>query len=198
MNFNKQIDMCAKELRASIANVYFSFCKGKFCKGCILNKKENSEYTFCKLHYLIHELYGEKKEKAMTYYKQIAEMLGVELGEEFRLKSNSSGVLNRVRYKITQEGLMYSVERVKWLRSTLLLSIFSEDFSVVKLPWKPKYNELYWKWGTRSEFADYSHWNDSSSDFLSWKMGNCFKTEEEAKTKGKEIMEAIQKEYEEA
>ena len=67
MNYNKQIDMridmCIKELRASIANVYFSFCKGKFCKGCILNKKENSEYTFCKLHYLIHELYGEKRRK---------------------------------------------------------------------------------------------------------------------------------------
>ena len=55
--------MRIKELRECIANVYFGFCKGKFCKGCILNKKENSEYTFCKLHYLIHELYGEKNER---------------------------------------------------------------------------------------------------------------------------------------
>lgn len=65
MNYYKQIDMWIymriKELRECIANVYFGFCKGKFCKGCFLNKKENSEYTFCKLHYLIHELYGEKK-----------------------------------------------------------------------------------------------------------------------------------------
>lgn len=70
MNYYKQIDMWIymriKELRECIANVYFGFCKGKFCKGCILNKKENSEYTFCKLHYLLHELYGEKNERLQT------------------------------------------------------------------------------------------------------------------------------------
>lgn len=67
MNYYKQIDMWIymriKELRECIANVYFGFCKGKFCKGCILNKKENSEYTFCKVNYLLHELYGEKRRK---------------------------------------------------------------------------------------------------------------------------------------
>ena len=41
-------------------------------------------------------------------------------------------------------------------------------------------------------------WTDEGLDLLFWKVGNCFKTEEEAKTKGKEIMEQIQKEYEEA
>lgn len=45
----------------------------------------------------------------MNYYKQIAEMLGIELGEEFSLKGNYTGEINRPRYKITQEeGLMYS------------------------------------------------------------------------------------------
>ena len=41
-------------------------------------------------------------------------------------------------------------------------------------------------------------WNDDLTDLLFWKVGNCFKTEEEAATKGKEIMEQIKKEYEEA
>lgn len=29
----------------------------------------------------------------MNYYKQVAEMLGVELGEEFRLKENKTKIL---------------------------------------------------------------------------------------------------------
>ena len=41
-------------------------------------------------------------------------------------------------------------------------------------------------------------WTDECLDLLHWKTGNCFRTEEEAKTKGKEIMEQIKKEYEEA
>ena len=134
----------------------------------------------------------------MNYYKQIAEMLGVELGEEFSLKNNCSGDINRSRYKITQEGLMYSVERVKWLRSTLLLSIFSEDFSVVKLPWKPKESEKYWWYSIAWKKAIEDKWVGSYSNLLEWEVGNCFKNEEEANAKGKEIMEKIQKEYEES
>lgn len=41
-------------------------------------------------------------------------------------------------------------------------------------------------------------WNDDLTDLLFWKAGNCFKTREEAEAKGKEIMEQIRKEYEEA
>lgn len=135
----------------------------------------------------------------MNYYKQIAEMLGVELGEEFSLKNNYSGNINRSRYKITQEeGLMYSIGSKEWKRSTILLSIFSEDFNVVKLPWKPKLGEQYWyysiAWGTSIE----SKWACGFGELAFWKIGNCFRTKEEAETKGKEILEAIQKEYEEA
>lgn len=39
---------------------------------------------------------------------------------------------------------------------------------------------------------------ENIEDYAMCKSGNCFRTEEEAKTKGKEIMEQIQKEYEEA
>lgn len=135
----------------------------------------------------------------MNYYKQIAEMLGVELGEEFSLKNIQTEDINRSRYKITQEeGLMYSIERVKWARSTMLLLIINGDFSVVKLPWKPKLGEKYWYYSINSEIALWTPWYSSGSDLENWKIGNFFKTHEEALDKGKKIMEAIQKEYEEA
>lgn len=135
----------------------------------------------------------------MNYYKQVAEMLGVELGEEFRLKENKTKNIVRPRYKITQEeGLMYSVNRNEFDRSTILISIINGSYSVVKLPWKPKKDEMYWFYGISLEQALWATWRLNSGDICRWKTGNCFRTEEEAQSKGKEIMEQIRKEYEEA
>lgn len=135
----------------------------------------------------------------MNYYKQVAKMLGVELGEEFSLKSIRTDDIDRTRYKITQEeGLMFSTERKKWARSTMLLPIISGDFNVVKLPWKPSEGYTYWWYSIAWGSALDSEFNSSIGDLLHWKVGNCFKTKEEAETKGKEIMEQIMKEYKEA
>ena len=135
----------------------------------------------------------------MNYYKQIAEMLGVELGEEFSLKGNNTGEINNARYKIMQEdGLMYTVRGREWSRSGLMLSIINGTYSVVKLPWKPKDGDSYWRYGANSNLAITQYWDTDGADLTNWKIGNCFKTEEEAFVKGKEIMEQIQKEYDEA
>lgn len=134
----------------------------------------------------------------MNYYKKIAEMIGVELGEEFNLKENKTKNIVRPRYKITQEeGLMYSVNRNEFARSLLLLSIINGSYSVVKLPWKPKKGDIYWYYSVSSNQAISTKWIDGFDDLLLWKVGNYFKTKGKAETKGKEIMEQIIKEFEE-
>lgn len=136
----------------------------------------------------------------MNYYKQIAKILGVELGEEFNLKENKTKNIVRPRYKITQEeGLMYSVNRNEFARSTLLLSIINGSYSVVKLPWKPKDGEHYWYCSViREPVAVTMIWTGVSGDLCKWKCGNCFQTKEEADAKGKEVIKQIHKEFEEA
>ena len=64
---------------------------------------------------------------------------------------------------------------------------------------KNKKGETYWYYPNPIYFGVINSyvWNDDLTDLLFWKVGNCFKTREEAETKGKEIMEQIQKEYEE-
>lgn len=135
----------------------------------------------------------------MNYYKKIAEMLGVELGEEFSLKNNKTNELNASRYKITQEeGLIYSIGGERWNRSSSLLVIFNGAYSIVKLPWKPKKGEAYWHYSeVWSEVISFE-WEDCLYDFLLWKAGNCFKTKEEGDAKAKEIIEKLRKEFEEA
>lgn len=135
----------------------------------------------------------------MNYYEEISRMLGVELGEEFSLKDNRTEKINNVRYKITQEaGLMYSITEMKWSRSTLMLAIIDGIYSVAKLPWKPKNGELYWHYSEAWDEALSCDWEGGFNDLLFWKCGNCFKTNEEAKAKGKDIMEQIRKEFEES
>lgn len=135
----------------------------------------------------------------MNYYKKIAEMLGVELGEKFSVKDCKTNEFNTSRYKITQEeGIMYSMDGEKWCRSAILQSIINGSYSVVKLPWKPKEGELYWYYSKTLNQAISRNWDAKNYALCLWKCGNCFKTEKEANEKGEEIMKQIQKEYEEA
>lgn len=135
----------------------------------------------------------------MNYYKKIAEMLGVELGEEFSIKNIQTEDINRARYKITKEkGLMYSIGGEEWNRSSSLLAIFSGAYNIVKLPWKPKKGEAYWHYSEVWREVISFEWEDCLYDFLLLKAGNCFKTKEEGDAKAKEIIEKLRKEYEEA
>ncbi len=138
----------------------------------------------------------------MTYYKQFAEILGLELGQEFRTVEPNSKQESKDVYRIEDDGV-YSAVRPNaalWGReqSTIVDRLLSGVLEVVHKPWKPKDGDAYWKWATHIELAQFKHWNGTSTDFACWKLGNCFKTSEEAQSKGKEIMEQIKKEYEEA
>lgn len=137
----------------------------------------------------------------MNYYKQFAEMLGLELEQEFVLTDADGNRKNKYTYKFTEDGVLYkSPTFINWSVNSLgtIGSLLNGDVKAVPKPWKPKKGDAYWKWATNLELAQFKRWNDASVDFACWKLGNCFKTSEEAKTKGKEIMEKLVKEYKEA
>ena len=138
----------------------------------------------------------------MNYWKQFAEMLKLELEQEFVLTDVDGNRKNELTYKITEYGpLCRSLIVNDWLTVSLITfkKIMDGDYKVVTKPWKPKKGETYWYYPNPIHFGVINSyvWNDDLTDLLFWKAGNCFKTEEEAATKGKEIMEQIKKEYEE-
>ena len=138
----------------------------------------------------------------MNYYKQFAEMLGLELEQEFVLTDDDGNRKDKYTYKITEDGLLYKSPTFNWSISSLgnIGKLLDGDVKAVAKPWKPEKGETYWYYPNPIYFGLINSyvWNDDLTDLLFWKVGNCFKTEEEAATKGKEIMEQIQKEYEEA
>lgn len=128
-------------------------------------------------------------------------MLGLELEQEFVLTDVDGNRKDKYTYKITEDGLLYKSPTFNWAISSLgtIGKLLDGDVKAVPKPWKPKKgdNYSYYINSTYFEGINSCMWTDECLDLLHWKVGNCFKTEEEAKTKGKEIMEQIQKEYEE-
>lgn len=137
----------------------------------------------------------------MNYYKQFAAMLGLELGQEFVLTDVDGNIKGELTYKFTEDGLLYkSPTLVNWSKSSsgTIVRLLNGDYKTVHKPWKPKYGEQYWSYSLKINGACFSLFGNCFEDYAIWKSGNCFRTKEEAETKGKEIMEQLQKEYEEA
>lgn len=87
----------------------------------------------------------------MNYYKQFAEMLGLELEQEFNLTDADGKKINYASYKITENGLCFKATiNGAWHSesSIFLKNLLSGDYKVVPKPWKPKDGDAYWKWAT--------------------------------------------------
>lgn len=67
---------------------------------------------------------------------KICKMLGVELGEEFKIKGYDG-----LTYKLTDNGLELTTvdgQKTKWFDHGALNSLLKGKMEIVKLPWKPK------------------------------------------------------------
>lgn len=131
----------------------------------------------------------------MNYFKQVAEMLGVKPGEEFKVKWKSGINFTNSKYCFTEEGI--NEVGTTWFAHGIFADILSGKAEIVKLPWKPYLTEEYYVYSTYTNSSRRARWRGLTEDLLCWKLGNCFKTREEAENKGKEIMEQIEKEFEE-
>ena len=134
----------------------------------------------------------------MNYYKQIAEMLGLELEQEFVITDLDGKRKDTITYKFTEDGLFSKANNLS-VKVTLILDLLlTGKCKAVPKPWKPKYGEQYYSYSTKINGTCCNTFWEFTKDYAMWKSGNCFRTEEEAETKGKEIMEKLVKEYEEA
>lgn len=130
----------------------------------------------------------------MNYYKQVAEMFGLKLNEEFILVDADGDRYNECKYMFTECGLLRSTD-YGFEQSGALYAVLRGILVVKKLPWKPKADEFYYYYSPYAGITCQERWMNTASDYCKWKLGNCFRTREEAETKGKETMESIEKEF---
>lgn len=132
----------------------------------------------------------------MNYMSKIAEMLGVELGEEFKIKFES-GVVPDDLYMLTDNAIY--TPHVTVSSENLLWRLLTGRCEIVKLPWKPKGGESYWYY-SELDILEKSVWDGALFDLALYKLGKLYRTKAEAEKHADEdaaYWESIRKELEE-
>ena len=116
---------------------------------------------------------------AKNLIPEIAKMLGVELGEEFKIKGYDG-----LTYKLTDAGLELTtvdVQKTKWFDHGALNSLLKGKREIVKPPWQPKNGDVYFtfgllgdKWVVRSLW-----WGGFPEEYALLSKGWMYRTEKE-------------------
>ena len=122
---------------------------------------------------------------AKNLIPEIARMLGVEIGEEFKVDRYE---YNGLTCKFAENMLMSrsDLKGAEWGITYVILSeLLAGDAEIVKIPWKPKKGETYWGflYSQRNDawlLCLYT-WGNNPEDCAFYKAGWVFHTKEEAK-----------------
>lgn len=119
---------------------------------------------------------------AKNLISDIAQMLGVELGEEFKIKGYE------LTYMITDDkGLMATNDSPEtgWTpANALFVALLNGKDEIVKIPWKPKMYEEYWTFGKLGKqwIVGTLIWKELPYEILLLGKGWAYRTRAEAET----------------
>ena len=114
-----------------------------------------------------------------NYMKQVAAMLGVEMGERFQVV-NPMGDLYLNKFYFTEEGVVTDGSNT-CADIGMLRSLICGTHTIKHTPRKPAYNELYYS--VEPDGAVYENqWGDCSCNINYYKLGNCYRTCEQAES----------------
>ena len=127
----------------------------------------------------------------VNHIAEVAQMLGVEIGETFKVTDDTYGAYQLYHRFTKSNGFETSLDGVKWKTAAaeVLKDILMGDIRIVKLPWKPKMEEKYYvpnifDW----DFYKYNFWLNDECDEKYYKRGLVFKTKEEAIEMSKKML----------
>lgn len=121
-----------------------------------------------------------------NYMPEVAKMLGLEIGEEFDILYEDRTATDLGPFKFTNETILDC--NGDGLQCWRLCCLLTGDYTIQKRPWRPKDGEEYWAVLTNGDvgWRYFRKGNASSLAFLY--MGNCFPSEEAAKTAVPEML----------
>lgn len=134
---------------------------------------------------------------AKNLIPQIAHMLGVEIGEEFKVKGD-----DETTYSFTDDGLklIYNggIGIAEISSDAAFIDLVNGKDEIVKLPWKPKKGDVYYtfeifrgKWVVRSLW-----WTGAPCNYALLDKGWVFRTKEEAEDALTKVAAEMGVEYE--
>ena len=142
---------------------------------------------------------------AKNLIPEIAKMLGVEIGEKFKIKCAGESCVARGvhgKFFFKKDGL-YMNDDSDVTKNEFLPFIFRGDFEIVKLPWKPKFNEKYYTFCRVFRYQEFDGWSiatynwaNTPMDVALLKASWVFRTREEAEEALPKVAEELGVEYE--
>lgn len=134
---------------------------------------------------------------AKNLIPQIAKMLGVELGEEFKIKGYDG-----LAYQFVDYGLKLSFQNDIGMTAiptnVALVNLLNGNDEIVKLPWKPKKGDVYFtfgrlgdKWVVRSLW-----WGGFPEEYALLDKGWVYRSEKEAQAALPAVAKELGVEYE--
>lgn len=147
-----------------------------------------------------------------SLFPQIAKLLGVEIGEEFKCHSTYGDITHKLKFEnnglhFAQEMFSKDVEgNVRILTNWILCSnndkwltkILSGEFKIIKVPWKPKDNDRFYTFTLRNNkwIVCVNWWDSDPSVYALLDKGWIYRTREEAKAALPVVAMAMGAEYE--
>lgn len=119
---------------------------------------------------------------AKNLIPEIAQMLGVEIGEEFKIDIRSNDI-----FQITESGVWMrkGIDKGEWVEKPFeFVMLCNGDAEIIRLPWKPKMYEEYWTFGKLGKqwTVGTLSWKELPYEILLLSKGWVYRTRAEAKT----------------
>ena len=135
---------------------------------------------------------------AKNLIPKIAKMLGVELGEAFKIKGD-----DELTYRFTNAGLKLTHD------SGIEISVISADVAfaalvkgtdeIIKLPWKPKFGDRYFgvfEFNGKLMVCRYDIWRGTIAEEAQYRCGWVYRTKEEAEAALPKVAKEMGVDYE--
>ena len=126
---------------------------------------------------------------------EVAQMFGLELEEHFHITKKS---YENTVYKFTKDGVAFYDNKLRtWYESVgALAGILTGETEVVKLPWKPSRDDVYYMPSVTS-VGKYIKlfWTGSRNDEGSYQQGLVLRTKKEAVELAEEMLDVARKKF---
>lgn len=134
---------------------------------------------------------------AKNLIPQIAQMLGVEIGEEFKVKGD-----DETTYIFTDDGLKLTYDGgigiVEISSDVAFVDLVNGKDEIVKLPWKPKFGDRYFgvfEFNGKLQICRYDIWRGTIAEEAQYRCGWVYRTREEAEAALPAVAKELGMEY---
>ena len=137
-----------------------------------------------------------------NHIAEVAALIGVELGESFKITSDTQGDYPgdyQNYYRFTENNCFEtSVDGVKWETATVIVlrGILIGVARIIKLPWRPSRGDVYYMPSVTS-IGKYIKlfWTGSRNDEGSYQQGLVLRTKKEAVELAEEMLDVARKKF---